>query len=457
MPSNSTPAPDPKLATEAKLCAYLEGTLPPEDRTEIESYLQHNPQHRQLLKELRGTRELLQHLPAENAPPEIAESFEQQLERSLLLDDLAIESAPARRGGPQKLLIAALVLLACGLAVVIYLSLPGPAIPPQKLAALFPIPATEAATLPPATLPVAVPAPATVPTVAMTPATAPATPPGSPLPAAPQPSFDQARALLAVQSVPPGQTALLTLRSDDPAAPTTVADYFRASVIPVQRLAGPETAPATRPAMLSSTTAPAVATRPTTQSTGHVLNATTPDRSAFLARNLSAGEATRLQAELSAAYPGDAVQFFEPSAWNPPQPPATIAADQPLTVTVDQLIGPGVEKTNTVRVSADGTVMLPMLLEPIPAAGLSMADLQTRIADRYRDAHLISHAAVTVVPGPADSQPAAGANSPVTTEPVAALVPPTTAAAPAESGQPLNLLVLLLHPDSPPTPRASTP
>jgi hypothetical protein len=86
------------------------------------------------------------------------------------------------------------------------------------------------------------------------------------------------------------------------------------------------------------------------------------------------------------------------------QPSQAIAADQPLTVTIDQLVGPGVDKTSNVRVAADGTINLPMI-EPVPAAGLTAADLQREIADKYRQANLIHDATVTVTLGLPTTQP----------------------------------------------------
>src|ERR1700744_2329718 len=112
-------------ATEAKLCAYLEDALAPAERAEIEQYLASNPQHRKLLAELATTRQWLMALPKQPAPPDIAESFQQQMERSRLLDDMetTAAAAPLNRW-PQRMLIAALVLLAAGLGLVVYLALP---------------------------------------------------------------------------------------------------------------------------------------------------------------------------------------------------------------------------------------------------------------------------------------------------------------------------------------------
>src|SRR5580704_15434814 len=79
---------DPNEATEAKLCAYLEGELAPADRAEIEQYLNNYPQHRQLLTELAATRQVLRNLPRESAPSDVAEAFKGHMERAMLLDDV---------------------------------------------------------------------------------------------------------------------------------------------------------------------------------------------------------------------------------------------------------------------------------------------------------------------------------------------------------------------------------
>src|SRR5450432_2364325 len=78
---------DPKEATEAKLCAYLEGELAPQDRAEIEQHLAANPQHRQLLGDLAKTREWMRLIPRESSPVDLAEAFQGQMERSMLLDE----------------------------------------------------------------------------------------------------------------------------------------------------------------------------------------------------------------------------------------------------------------------------------------------------------------------------------------------------------------------------------
>jgi protein involved in polysaccharide export with SLBB domain len=85
-------------------------------------------------------------------------------------------------------------------------------------------------------------------------------------------------------------------------------------------------------------------------------------------------------------------------------------------------VGPGIEKTNVVKVTDDGTIALPMI-DPLPAAGVLPGELERRIADKYREANLIPQATVTVTGAAAPSTQAATqpatqpVNQPAATEP----------------------------------------
>ncbi|HEX8520814.1 MAG TPA: polysaccharide biosynthesis/export family protein [Tepidisphaeraceae bacterium] len=112
---------------EAKLCAYVDNELDAQGRAEIEQHLASNPQHRQLLGELIQQRDLLRGLPRETAGEDIYENFTGQLERSSLLDsDFEEDEVVAGRIShwPQVYAAAAVLLLAVGLAAVIYFVLP---------------------------------------------------------------------------------------------------------------------------------------------------------------------------------------------------------------------------------------------------------------------------------------------------------------------------------------------
>jgi anti-sigma factor RsiW len=108
---------------ESRLCGYVDETLDAAEKAEIEAHLEAHPQHRQLLAELRQMRAALQALPRESAPGEMSESFTGQLERSVLLDGLTHQGTEPRlriSRLPQLAAIAAIVVLAVGLAFVIY-------------------------------------------------------------------------------------------------------------------------------------------------------------------------------------------------------------------------------------------------------------------------------------------------------------------------------------------------
>lgn len=107
---------------EAKLCAYVDGELDPDGRAEIEKHLEANPQHRRLLESLRATRDLLKWLPREPAPPELAETLNGQLERSVLLDD--DQETRQWHVFPRILAAAAIIVLTVGLAAAVFFALP---------------------------------------------------------------------------------------------------------------------------------------------------------------------------------------------------------------------------------------------------------------------------------------------------------------------------------------------
>jgi hypothetical protein len=107
---------------ESKLCAYVDGELDPEGRAEIEKHLDANPQHRRLLESLRATRDLLRWLPREQAPPELAETLNGQLERSVLLDYEGDGLKVAV--WPRVFAAAAIIILTAGLGAAVFYALP---------------------------------------------------------------------------------------------------------------------------------------------------------------------------------------------------------------------------------------------------------------------------------------------------------------------------------------------
>jgi protein involved in polysaccharide export with SLBB domain len=67
-----------------------------------------------------------------------------------------------------------------------------------------------------------------------------------------------------------------------------------------------------------------------------------------------------------------------------------------LSISISDLVGPGVETVKTVRVSESGNVSLPLLKDPIHAQGLTEAELEKVVVERYKDQQLIQNAQVSV-------------------------------------------------------------
>lgn len=66
-----------------------------------------------------------------------------------------------------------------------------------------------------------------------------------------------------------------------------------------------------------------------------------------------------------------------------------------ISITISDLVGPGVETTKTTRVSESGNVSLP-LVGQIKAIGLTEAEMEQAVAKAYADARLIANAQVAV-------------------------------------------------------------
>ena len=113
---------------EAKLAAYIDDALTPDERVELELHLEANPTHRAMIRELMGQRDMLRGLPREMAPEGWLEPLESQFERDALLgggDPLTeFKAVRARRWWPQMLAQAAIILLAFGLGTIVYFVLP---------------------------------------------------------------------------------------------------------------------------------------------------------------------------------------------------------------------------------------------------------------------------------------------------------------------------------------------
>src|SRR5436305_7337267 len=117
-----------KEKIESQLCAYIDGELDDSERAEIEKHLDANPQHKALISELRAASGLLKDFPRAKVPGDLNEGLTGQLERSVLLNPSDEESGDAAlriRRWPQFTAVAAVLLLATGLAFVVYYALPG--------------------------------------------------------------------------------------------------------------------------------------------------------------------------------------------------------------------------------------------------------------------------------------------------------------------------------------------
>ena len=110
---------------EARLAAYIDGDLPPQERIDIEQYLAANPSHANLIASLRQQHAQLSGLPREKSPAEVMDHIQQHLERHALLSD-ADDGATLRPSRwPQWTAIAAMLMLAAGLGLLVYQVLPG--------------------------------------------------------------------------------------------------------------------------------------------------------------------------------------------------------------------------------------------------------------------------------------------------------------------------------------------
>lgn len=518
---------DPKEATEARLCAYLEGEMAPDERAEIEKYLQSNPQHRQLLADLAKTRTLIASLPRESAPPDIAEAFQSQLERSMLLDGTgSSEPAAGVNRLPQMVLAAAIVVLAAGLGVVVYFTLPGS--PPPKLTAYVPIP--QAATVPATTnLTVAVPTASPLAVTVKEKQPSPPTEVASNKPLISQAAGEMAEQSeplnhLAAKAAPATQSTLKALQNqiartddhvflmartlrivvsaDDPSsAAREIQENLAANHIAFEsHLSGNgQGGPLAKSGETSQLSMNALKDQARDQQqlaesqpqnmTFRQQTATQPvvlaSQEIFIAHGLTASQAERIRQNLSAQHAGWTVQVHDPAdemvsfhtaiTTRPTAAPAAttapttmpldlIAKDDRLTVTVDQLVGPGMDKTNLVQVSDDGTINLPMLIEPVHAAGLTPLLLAKQIAAKYSEAHLIPNATVQVdriatVEGPAKTAEITAATQSLIAATQPATKPaafPTTVPTPANVEN-IDLVILVQKHIAPATEPATQP
>jgi hypothetical protein len=168
----------------------------------------------------------------------------------------------------------------------------------------------------------------------------------------------------------------------------------------------------------------------------------------YVAHGLTPLQLALLNASLSEYTPNQPVSKITLSDGTPVAAPVwvapnSIAKGQTLTVTIPQLVGPGIDKINVVKVADDGSISLPMI-DPLQAVGITAGELEQRIAAKYHEANLIPSATVTVS--------AAAATQPATmpsTNPTAAALPTTrpadqvTAATQPERDQGIDVVVII--------------
>lgn len=129
--------PDDMEQIEARLAAYVDGTLPVEQRAEIEAYLKANPTHGRLITELKSIKFAVSTLPKEKAPAEILDTLQGHLERHTLLEGVEETAVSSRiRRWPQVGALAAVLLLTAGLGILVYQVLPQKKGPSPELALL---------------------------------------------------------------------------------------------------------------------------------------------------------------------------------------------------------------------------------------------------------------------------------------------------------------------------------
>jgi anti-sigma factor RsiW len=484
---------DPKEATEAKLCAYLEGELPPSERAEIEQHLTANPQHRKLLADLAQTREWMRVIPRENAPSDLAESFQGHVERNMLLDDAGnIGPGMSMTRWPQYAMVAAIIVLVLGLGVTLVIILKGPGQLPVAMSG-----PTAAATKPTETpsptdafakksLTAVPPATAISPIAMASAPVVPAATPAAPTGAVGGLRDSEASALTAGAAnaeeiktklaasgyrVPSeSKTICFVVRSDSPA--TTVGqvhDFFIRHQLLVEQPANlapnanQQAQPYAQHGSKNANTQADAATPPAAQNVTPVAgaansnnNSTTanaqqqnntqfgtaandavaggntnaatpapavdgPAETLYVAHGLTPLQLALLNASLAENNPNQPVNRFTLteglSAVQRPPAPNSLVKGQTLTVTIPQLIGPGIEKTNVVKVADDGSISLPMI-DPVQAIGITAGELEQRITAKYREANLIADATVTVFAGPATQPSTMPATAPIVTGPI---------------------------------------
>ena len=402
----------------------------------------------------------------------------------MLLDDSSGGSVSSFNRWPQAVLIAAIVLLTLGLGVVIVAMLRPPNTGKMMSLAKSPVsassqPSTESASDKPQAVATAAPV-AAAPSMDAAPAGVGAMPPAPMMPSIASKNVAterlpilkqdlnelsadnvESKLLSAGYAVPSNQqTVCLVISSDSPAETgEQVRGFFtRHDLILDQPLAdrfafanNRQAAPTSRESILvqqksmNISAADAVISGRQNSMLGNqqlrlpqsTMPTTAPSQQIFVSHGLTPLQLELLSASLATNNSNQNLKRITLSEAPATRPVlitnGSIIKGQMLSVTIPQLVGPGIEKTNIVKVADDGTISLPMI-DPLPASGATPTELEQRIASRYREASLIPQATVRVEV-PATTQPSTRpASQPSTTM-------PTTQATAPEPG--INVVVLV--------------
>jgi hypothetical protein len=113
---------DPNI--DELLCSFIDGELPPRQKTEVQRLAARDPKVGQRLRQLQSCRDLISVLPKAEAPDGMLEQIRQSLERRTLLGDRPV-SSPGRAGAWHLRIrhltaAAAMIALVGVLGVVVY-------------------------------------------------------------------------------------------------------------------------------------------------------------------------------------------------------------------------------------------------------------------------------------------------------------------------------------------------
>ena len=101
---------------------------------------------------------------------------------------------------------------------------------------------------------------------------------------------------------------------------------------------------------------------------------------------------------------------------SPTTQPRRIAVGDTLSISVPQLVGPGVEPKSMQTVAASGAVTMPMV-DQISVTGMTESEAANAISGKYREAKLIPDASATVTIATTQPSTQAAMPAPPTSQP----------------------------------------